>query len=90
MRPLMLALGLILIGSPALADRKAADACAAGLPADSSAIYTAAVGRVGPGKDNKAIVKGIAQDMVSAGKLNVMTVRSVAQAAGQCLEKLKN
>ena len=90
MRIFHLALGLSLIASPALADRKAADACAAGLPADSAAIYNAAVGQVGPGEDNKAIVKGITQDMVSAGKLSMLTAKGAAQAAGQCLKKLQN
>jgi hypothetical protein len=90
MRNLKLGLWLILIASPALADRKAADSCAAGLPANSAAIYNAAVGQVGPGEDNKAIVKGITQDMISAGKLSMMTARGAAQAAGECLKKLKN
>ena len=90
MRCLTLALGLLMISSPAFADRKAADACAAGLPADSAAIYSAAVGKVGPGVDNKAIVKGIAQDMIAAGKLSMMSARGMAQAAGECLKKLRN
>lgn len=90
MRFMNLTLTLIVIASPALADRKAADACAAGLPADSAAIYKTAVGQVGPGVDNKAIVRGIAQDMISAGKLTIMNARGVAQAAGDCLKKLKD
>ena len=90
MRTPALALGLILVASQALADRKAADACAAGLSADSSAIYNASVGRVGPGKENRAVVTGITQDMVSAGKLSVLSARGAAEAAGQCLKKLKN
>ena len=68
MRCLNLAAALLLISSPAFADRKAADACAAGLPENSAAIYNAAIGQIGPGVDNKAIVKGITQDMVAAGK----------------------
>jgi hypothetical protein len=90
LRTLHLAFGLILVASQALADRKAADACAAGLPSDSAAIYNAAVGQVGPGEDNKAIVKSIAQGMISSGKLTMMTARGAAQAAGECLKKLKN
>ena len=43
-----LALVLLLISSPAFADRKAADACAAGLPENSAAIYNAAIGQIGP------------------------------------------
>jgi hypothetical protein len=90
MRFPILAMGLLVISSPAFADRKAADACAAALPANSAAIYSAAVGQVGPGVDNKAIVKGIAQDMIAAGKLTMMTARGAAQAAGDCLKKLKD
>lgn len=90
MRNLKLGLLLILIASPALADRKAADSCAAGLTADSAAIYNAAIGQIGPGKDNKAIVKSIAQDMVMSGALNTISARGAAQAAGQCLKKLKD
>jgi len=90
MRTLNLVLGLSLVASPALADRKAADSCAAGLSADSSAIYNASVGRVGPGKDNRAIVSSITQEMVSAGKLSILSARGAAEAAGQCLKKLKN
>jgi len=90
MRCVKLALGLLVISSPALADRKAADACAAGLPADSAAIYNQAVGQVGPGVDNKAVVRGITQDMVAAGKLKMSNAIGVAQAAGDCLKKLKN
>ena len=90
MRCLKLALALLLISSPAFADRKAADACAAGLPENSAAIYNAAIGQIGPGVDNKAIVKGITQDMVAAGKLSMQSAKSVATAAGECLKKMKD
>ena len=90
MRCLKLTLGLLVISSPALADRKAADACAAGLPADAAAIYNEAIGQVGPGVDNRAIVRGIAQNMVSSGKLSMRNAKSVAQAAGDCLKQLKD
>ena len=90
MRCLNLAAALLLISSPAFADRKAADACAAGLPENSAAIYNAAIGQIGPGVDNKAIVKGITQDMVAAGMLSMLSAKSVAQAAGECLKKMKD
>ena len=72
------------------AARSAADACAAGLSADSKAIYQAAVGQVQPGADNKAIVKGIVENMVSAGKIGMLRAKRAAQAAGACLKKLGN
>ncbi len=74
--------------SPAYADRKAADACAAGLPAVSREIYDQAVDKVQPGADNKAVVKQIAEDMVGAGKLSLLSAKSSAQAAGGCLKML--
>ena len=74
--------------TPAYADRKAADACAAGLPAASKQIYDQAVDKVQPGADNKAVVKQITQDMVGAGQLSMLSAKSSAQAAGGCLKKL--
>lgn len=50
------AMALLLISSPARADRKDADACAANLPAGSKAIYDTAISQVKPGADNKALV----------------------------------
>lgn len=90
MHMVKLTLVLTLISSPALADRKSADACAARLPEDAGAIYKSAVGQVGPDVDNKSIVRGIAENMISAGKLSMISARSAAQAAGQCLKKLKD
>ena len=74
--------------TPAYADRGAADACAAGLSANSKAIYAAAVDKVHPGADNKAIVKGIVENMVSSGQLGMLNAKSTAQAAAVCLKKL--
>jgi hypothetical protein len=88
MKKLVLTLAVALAASPALADRGAADACAAGLSADSKAIYQAAIGQVQPGADNRAIVKGIVENMVASGQLGMLGAKSAAQAAGACLKKL--
>jgi hypothetical protein len=88
MKKLVLTLAVALVASPALADRGAADACAAGLSADSKAIYQAAIGQVQPGADNKAIVKGIVENMVASGQLGMLGAKSSAQAAGAYLKKL--
>jgi hypothetical protein len=90
MKKLAFTIAFALGASPALADRSAADACAAGLSGDSKAIYSAAIGQVQPGADNKAIVKGIVENMVSAGQLSMLSARSAAQAAGACLKKIAN
>ncbi len=88
MKKFLLIIATGLGASPAYADRGAADACAAGLSANSKAIYAAAVGQVHPGADNKAIVKGIVENMVSSGQLGMLNAKSEAQAAGVCLKKL--
>ena len=85
-----IAIALILLTSPALADRKDADACAANLPAGSKAVYDAAVGQVHPGADNKAIVQGVVKGMVDDGQLSMFNAKSTAQPAGDCLKKLAN
>lgn len=90
MKKLAFTIALALVASPALADRSAADACAAGLSADSKSIYNAAIGQVQPGADNRAIVKGIVENMVNAGQLSMFGAKSAAQAAGACLKKLAN
>ena len=84
------ALASLLISSPAWADRKDADACAANLRAESKAIYDAAIGQVKPGADNKALVQGIVKGMVDAGQLSLFSAKSTAQPAGECLKKLAN
>ena len=90
MRPLKLAIAFAVLSSPALADRRAADACANGLPSESAAIYGAAVGQMGPGADARAIVKAVTMNMVSSGQLSASAARGAAMAAGACLKKLKN
>lgn len=88
MKTRLILISLTLFCTPALADRKAADGCAASLPAGSKEIYAQAVDKVKPGADNKAIVKEITENMVSAGQLSLLSAKSTAQAAGACLKKL--
>ncbi|MGD9658098.1 MAG: hypothetical protein AB7U61_10770 [Methylocystis sp.] len=77
-----------LLVSPAYADRRKADACAAGLSSDSKAIYAAAVGKMRRAADNEAVVRAITLGRVKLGKLNPFTARASAEAAGDCLRKL--
>jgi hypothetical protein len=76
------------LASPAYADRRIADECAAGLSPDSKAIYVAAVGKMRRGADNEAVVRAITLEKVSSGKLNPLTAKGSAEAAGNCLKKL--
>jgi hypothetical protein len=86
----ILGIGIVaaLLASPAYADRRKADACAADLSADSQAIYAAAVGKMRRGADNEAVVTAITIGRVSSGKLSPITARKTAEAAGDCLKKL--
>jgi hypothetical protein len=88
MRILKVGIVAALLASPAYADRRKADACAADLSADSKAIYAAAVGKMRRGADNEAVVTAITLSRVSSGRLNPLTARQTAEAAGDCLKKL--
>jgi len=79
----------VLLSTAAHADQKAADACAAKLPKDSAAIYSATVAKLSPGADVRAIVKSVARGMVMSGSLSRDNARDVAEAAGACLKLLK-
>jgi len=80
---------LLAIGAgPALADRAAADACAAGLNAEAKAIYDASIDAVGSGQ-LKSVVTSSTKSLVAAGKVSMGTARSSAMAAGACLQQAK-
>ena len=88
MRALRIGIAAVLLASPAYADRRKADECAAGLSPESKAIYAAAVGKMRRGADNEKVVTAITLSRVSAGKLSPFTARETAEAAGDCLHKL--
>jgi len=88
MRALKVGVVAAVLASPAYADRKNADACAAGLSPDSKAIYAAAVGKMRRGADNEAVVTAITLSKVSSGRLSPLTAKTAAEAAGDCLKKL--
>lgn len=79
---LLLAFG----AGPALADRAAADACAAGLNAEAKAIYDASIGAVGSGS-LKSVVTNSTKSLVAAGTVSKGTARASATAAGACLQQ---
>ena len=71
----------------ALANRSAADACAAKLPADAKLIYGAAIGSVTPGIDLREMVRSKTRALVIGGKLSRGQARPAAEAAGVCLKQ---
>ena len=88
MKTILASAGLLLaIGAgPALADRAAADACAAGLNAEAKAIYDASIGSIGGG-NLKGVVTDATKSLVAAGTVSKSTARSSAMAAGACLQQ---
>jgi hypothetical protein len=82
----------LLVTSPVtvLADRKSADACAAKLPKEPAAIYSETVAQIAPGVNVRDIVISVTRGMVVAGRLSRANARPAAEAAGSCLELIKN
>lgn len=76
-----------LAAAPALADKAAGDACAAGLSPDAKAIY-AAVGAASG--DLRSIVTDATKSLVMSGKIDRGNARANAQAAGACLEQARS
>ncbi len=83
-----LAMALVWAG-PAAADRAAADRCAARLPKEARAIYSASVPRLGPGADGRAIVTEQTRALVMSGSVDHLTANQSAEAAAQCLMLLR-
>ena len=89
MKKATLALATLILaasGGAALADKAAADACAANLDANGKAIYAASIGLIGTG-DVKSIVTDQTKSLVMAGSLSKGVAREAAMAALPCLEK---
>jgi len=90
MRRLSALVGLCALVLPLTAEaaRQEADSCANGLTSDSRMIYGAAVDKVGPGVDNRQVVRDLTQQFVQDGKLARSSARPAAEAAGKCLALL--
>ncbi|MBA4789082.1 MAG: hypothetical protein AB1698_12475 [Pseudomonadota bacterium] len=78
-------LALCLFATVALADRPAADKCAAGLNTDGKTIYAASAAQVAPGADIRAVVKTATEGLVRSGNISMGNARPAAEAAGKCL-----
>lgn len=81
---------LCLSATVALADRPAADKCAAGLNTDAQTIYAAAAAQVAPGADVRSVVKSTTEGLVRAGTVSMSNARPAAEAAGKCLAMINS
>jgi hypothetical protein len=72
---------------PAYADRAAADACAAKLPADAKLVYAETIGSTKKGIDMQEMVRSKTRGLVMGGKLSRSAARPAAEAAGTCLKQ---
>jgi hypothetical protein len=84
----IVAAALPLSATASLADRTAADSCAAKLPADAKLVYSAAISGVAPGIDLRDMVRSKTRGLVMGGKLDRGKARAAAEAAGACLKQV--
>ncbi|HQS10848.1 MAG: hypothetical protein B7Y12_19065 [Rhizobiales bacterium 24-66-13] len=84
------ALSLCLVSTSVFADRPAANKCAAGLAADSQAIYAAAAPQIKPGVDARAVITSQTKSLVMSGQINQGTARASAEAAATCLKMINS
>jgi hypothetical protein len=73
----------------ALADRTAADACAAKLPANAKLIYAASISEVTPATDLRELLRTKTRSLVIGGKVGRSDAMGAAEAAGACLREAK-
>ncbi|MFS8037961.1 hypothetical protein ACI7BZ_13560 [Xanthobacter sp. AM11] len=81
----LLLAGGALCAAPALADKAAAERCAAKLPPEARAIYQASAPLLVPGADGRAVVTEQTRNLVMSGKLDHMKATGAAEAAASCL-----
>lgn len=90
MKSLLCAAALTLAcAAPALADKAAADQCAAGLGPDAKAVYAAAAPGFVGAADPRALVTEKTKALVQSGALSMSNARPAAEAAGACLTQLR-
>jgi hypothetical protein len=77
---------IVVTTTAALADRKAGDACAAGLSAPSRDIYSNTLASNPTQATARSIVVAETEKLISAGKISMTQARGAAEAAGKCLE----
>jgi hypothetical protein len=79
---------MILVLAPSLgfADRKAGDACAAGLSPASRDIYLTTIAKNPTPSEARSVVIAEAEKLIAQGKLSMFGARSAGEAAGKCLQ----
>jgi hypothetical protein len=82
-----LAASSVILVAPASANRAAADACAAKLPANAKMIYAATITSVTPGANLQDVVRSKTRSLVMDGKISRGDARPAAEAAGACLKQ---
>jgi hypothetical protein len=90
MRQIALAAMIMLAPGLAHADRKAADACAQGLSADSRDIYATTLSK-NPTSTSQArsYIVAEAERLMKTGKLTMSQARAAGESAGQCMELIE-
>lgn len=86
------ALGFLCLASlttAALADQKAADACAASLSPAAKQVYEGTLASHPTPATGRSIVIGIVEKMIGEGKLTLLEGEAAGEAAGTCLRKLE-
>lgn len=86
----VLSASLAFTATAALADKQAADQCAAGLSPDSKVIYDDVAPSVTADTDLRSVVTERTKALVMDGKIKMASARPSAVAAGECLVKLKS
>jgi hypothetical protein len=79
---------LVMFPVVALANQQAADDCAAKLPKNAAAIYSASAPQISPGANIRTIVTSVTRGMVRSGSLSRSEARPAAESAGSCLKLL--
>jgi hypothetical protein len=85
--PVLAAAAALSLVTPASADRAAADACAAKLPANAKMIYAASIAEAKPGANLPDLLRSKTRPLVISGKIARGDAMGAAQAAGACLQQ---
>lgn len=89
MRRILLASLLAILPTAVFADRKAGDACAAGLTPAGKDIYSTTIAKSPPPGQARAIVVAEAERLMKTQNLSMAQARAAGEAAGQCLELIQ-
>jgi hypothetical protein len=89
MKRLLFAAAFLLPSLCALADQRAAEACAAALPQDAKLIYDNVVPALTPDATPRDVVIAQTRALARAGKISQLSARDNAMKAGSCLRALR-